>query len=53
MARTAAARFDKGLKEQGLDMDARDRAAALRVFASLERACDLLKTTGQGDDQPR
>lgn len=53
MVKTAAARFDRALKDQGLNLDARDRAAALRVFDSLDRACDLLKTKGQGDDQPR
>lgn len=48
-----AARFDKALKAKGLVLDARDKAAALRVFAGLERACELLKSSGQGDHEPR
>ena len=58
MAETVASRFDKALKDRGLQLDDRDKAAALRVFAGLERGCALLKAAdqdaaGQGDDRSR
>lgn len=52
MAATEEARFDKALKKAGLELDTRDKAAALRVFAGLERACALLKTD-KAADAPR
>ncbi len=45
-------RFDKALNKAGLELDTRDKAAALRVFAGLERACALLKTD-KAADAPR
>lgn len=51
MAGDAQARFDAALKRAGLVLDPRDRAAALRVFASLEAAALLLKA--EDADAPR
>lgn len=48
-----AARFDRALKKAGLELDPRDNAAALRVFAGLERACALLKADKAAVDEPR
>lgn len=53
MAATDKARFDRALKKAGLDLDARDKAAAFDVFTALERACALLKSEQAATDEPR
>lgn len=53
MADDAQSLFDVALKQAGLALDARDRAAAFRVFVSLERAALLLRTEDALRDAPR
>ncbi|MFD1797365.1 hypothetical protein ACFSC1_15380 [Paracoccus aurantiacus] len=53
MAGEEQGRFDAALKQAGLKLDARDKAAALRVFLSLERAALLLKAEEAVPDEPR
>lgn len=52
MPEDAAARFDAALKQAGLGLDERDKAAALRVFIGLERAALLLKAEEAVPDEP-
>lgn len=53
MPEDAAARFDAALKQAEMTLDQRDRAAALRVFVSLERAAQLLQAEEAVSDAPR
>lgn len=53
MAGDEAVRFDAALKQAGLKLDRHDKAAALRVFSSLERAALLLRAEEAVPDEPR
>lgn len=50
MATREAARFETALKAANLSLDERDKAAALRVFVSLEQACKALKSAERPDE---